>query len=251
MPMPFLTARWERLILANYPVAPSVLEPFRPRGTTIDRHHGVAYVSLVAFLFLDTRVLGVPVPGHRNFEEVNLRFYVTPNHAPEQRAVTFLREIVPRSVIPWVANSLFAENYVAMPMSHSIAGSEFAIGWTVPKRASYLREDQTPRYPSARVAVTVDAPLSLPAPGSAAEFITEHYWGYAKSPLGTLEYRVRHPTWRSCELTQYHIKVDFEQHYGQAFAFLNDMQPEHVLYAEGSPVSVSFPSLKRWRDRTG
>jgi len=33
------------------------------------------YLSVVGFLFLDTRLRGLPVPFHRNFEEVNLRFY--------------------------------------------------------------------------------------------------------------------------------------------------------------------------------
>ena len=37
---------------------------------------GARCVSVVGFRFLDTRVLGVPIPFHRNFEEVNLRFYV-------------------------------------------------------------------------------------------------------------------------------------------------------------------------------
>src|SRR2546427_5648419 len=34
------------------------------------------YISMVGFLFQRTRVLGAPIPGYQDFEEVNLRFYV-------------------------------------------------------------------------------------------------------------------------------------------------------------------------------
>jgi uncharacterized protein YqjF (DUF2071 family) len=33
-------------------------------------------VSLVGFLFQNTRLRSIPIPFHRIFEEVNLRFYV-------------------------------------------------------------------------------------------------------------------------------------------------------------------------------
>ena len=72
----FLTARWQDLIMANYEVDPSLLESRLPAGTSLDLHEGKCFVSLVGFMFLDTRVLGIPIPYHRDFEEINLRFYV-------------------------------------------------------------------------------------------------------------------------------------------------------------------------------
>ena len=73
----FLSARWHALAMLNYEIDPAVLQPLVPRGTELDAHEGRTFVSMVGFLFLGTRVLGYPVPFHRNFEEVNLRFYVT------------------------------------------------------------------------------------------------------------------------------------------------------------------------------
>src|SRR5687768_2327991 len=72
----FLSARWQALAMLNWEIDPAVLEPLVPQGTELDFHDGKTYVSMVGFLFLDTRVLGWPVPLHRNFEEVNLRFYL-------------------------------------------------------------------------------------------------------------------------------------------------------------------------------
>ena len=73
---PFLTARWTDLVILNYEVPPAVVLPLVPRGTELDIWQGQALVSLVGFLFTDTRVHGLAIPGHRHFEEVNLRFYV-------------------------------------------------------------------------------------------------------------------------------------------------------------------------------
>src|SRR6266496_2134724 len=73
---PFLTANWRYLSMLNYVVDPRILAPLVPPGTEIDFENGETFVSIVGFLFLDTRLLGLPIPLHRDFEEVNLRFYV-------------------------------------------------------------------------------------------------------------------------------------------------------------------------------
>lgn len=237
---------------------PAILQPYVPAGTRLDLFEGIAYVSLVAFLFNDTRVLGIPVPGHKRFEEVNLRFYVVPMHEPKRRAVTFLREIVPLSIIPWIANTLFHENYIALPMSHAYsratpAGSPETVryAWRSTTKTSPSRSASETAAPRANehehsISANIDRPLELPNNGSIAEFITEHYWGYAKAPRGTLEYQVVHPQWTCCEVSQYTIDVDFAKSYGQPFAFLNDQSPSLVLYAAGSAVSVGFPNRKPW-----
>jgi uncharacterized protein YqjF (DUF2071 family) len=72
----FLSAEWRHLAILNYEIDPAVLLPFVPRGTELESWNGRTLVSLVGFLFLKTRVLGLSIPFHRNFEEINLRFYV-------------------------------------------------------------------------------------------------------------------------------------------------------------------------------
>src|SRR5262245_46006244 len=118
---PFLRAEWRHVAVLNYAIDPDRLAPFVPAGTELDLWQGRAYVSLVGFLFLKTTVLGLPVPFHRNFEEVNLRFYVR-RRAPEgwRRAVVFVKEIVPRAAIAFTARALYNENYVALAMGHGL-----------------------------------------------------------------------------------------------------------------------------------
>ena len=225
--MKFLEAKWQHLLLANYAVQPALLEPFVPKGTVLDPFAVKYFVSLVAFLFDETRVLGIRVPYHVQFEEVNLRFYVIPAGDPTKRAVTFIKEIVPKRIIPLIANTLFNENYVALPMTHVNRADYHCYTWgqgNINSLSGRLTMEPT-----------------RPVPGSHEEFITEHYWGYAKSRTGTVEYRVEHPPWRVSELHEFEIAVDFAGTYGPEFGFLSTTKPDHVLYAEGSEVSVSFP----------
>ncbi len=225
--MNFLTARWQHLLLANYSIPPDVLVPFVPKGTRIDQFGGHVFVSLVAFMFNRTRVLGLSIPYHKCFEEVNLRFYVSPIDDPSRRAVTFIKEIVPRRAIPLIANSLFRERYVALPMSHESGDCHHCYCWS--------------QGVTNTISGRITTELAYPAAGSVGEFITEHYWGYAKGWKRTLEYQVQHPQWKCCELDDFEISVDFAETYGEDFGFLSQQPPHHVLYAEGSDVCVSFP----------
>ena len=114
---PFLTAAWRYLALLNFEVPPALLGPLVPVGTEFDTWGGIALASMVGFRFLDTRVLGIPIPGHRDFDEVNLRLYV--RHRCEdggwRRAVVFVRELVPRRAIATVARWFYNEPYTAVP----------------------------------------------------------------------------------------------------------------------------------------
>jgi uncharacterized protein YqjF (DUF2071 family) len=115
----FLSAEWRHLVMVNYEIDPSILAPLIPAGTVLDLWKGKAYVSLVGFMFLNTRVLGLPIPFHRNFEEVNLRFYIKRQSADgDLRGVAFVKEIVPKRGIAYIARRLYGENYIALPMKH-------------------------------------------------------------------------------------------------------------------------------------
>lgn len=225
--MQFLSAVWKDLLLANYVVDPGCLRPYVPAGTCLDPFDGKVFLSLVAFLFDDAKIVGLPIPAHRRFEEVNVRFYVTPEWDPTIRAVTFIQEVVPRRAIRVVANRLFHERYVSQPMSHEHRGREFRYCWGMELEN--------------RFSATVPCERALPEVGSVEEFITEHYVGYSSSKNHTLEYRVEHPQWECSEVEHFEIGVDFARCYGEHFAFLNEVDPYNVLYAVGSRVTATFP----------
>jgi uncharacterized protein YqjF (DUF2071 family) len=234
LPRMFLRAGWYHLTMLNYPVEPAILRRYVPTGTELDLHGGRAYVSVVGFLMLDTRVLGVPVPFHRDFEEVNLRFYVRRRDGGDwRRGVVFIKEIVPRRLIAWVARRLYNENYVAMPMRHhgalpgaTSAGGTVRYEWYHASRWNALTAEMTGQ------------PVAL-VPGSEEEFITEHYWGYCRQRDGsTIEYRVEHPPWRVWTAASARLDCDVAALYGPEFAPFLHAQPTSAFVAEGSPVGV-------------
>ncbi len=233
MPRIFLTAEWRKLIMAQYEVHPTTLAPWLPPGVELDLFQHRCYVSLVGFLFDRVRVLGLPIPFHTSFEEVNLRFYVTRTEpdGTRKRGVVFIREFVPRAAITLIANSAYEEPYSTLPMRHNIASTSNALS------VSYSWRSNRVWHSIAAEASPTPQPI---APGSEEEFITEHYWGYTRRSHGTTsEYAVQHPRWQVYPILSFSIEADFAALYSPAFAALNRQPHSSVLLAEGSAVSVS------------
>jgi len=230
MPSLFLTAAWKKLLMANYPVDADVLRPLVPARTELDTWNGDSYVSLVGFQFRDVQVRGLSIPYHRHFPEVNLRFYVRyKDDGLWKRGVVFVREIVPLPAVTFVANSLFRERYMTLPMD--FGAREEGQVLTVSYRWKYRG------YWNQLSAKASVERLPLQA-GSEEEFITEHFWGYAGHGKRTGEYQVAHPRWEIYPVQQYSVDFDFGGLYGSAFAGLRNQPPASVFLAEGSPVEV-------------
>jgi uncharacterized protein YqjF (DUF2071 family) len=237
----FLRARWRYLLMANYAVDPSVLQPHLPAGTRLDFFGGKTYVSLVGFLFEKTRLFGVPVPFYGDFEEVNLRFYVVGEEdGQHRRGVVFINETVPFRAVATLANLLYSEHYSTRRMSHEIQRSEsgFRIGykWAGRQRGQKLWAEAGEN-------------LRPMAPGGKEEFIFEHYYGYTRiSDTVSERYRVVHPSWQVYDVRDYGVECDFGEMYGDRFAHLTGKSPDSVFLAHGSDVRVEW---KRFRFRVG
>jgi uncharacterized protein YqjF (DUF2071 family) len=230
----FLTGQWKHLAMLNYEIDPAVLRGRVPRGTELDRWQGKTMVSVVGFMFLETCVLGIKVPFHVRFEEVNLRFYVRRKAEDGwRRGVVFIKEIVPRRAIAMAARLFYNENYVARRMRHLVelearaaARGVVEYGWQSAGRWHQLR------------AVTKGAARPL-VEGSDAEFITEHYWGYAaQRDGGTVEYQVEHPRWLVWDVVEPALDCDAGAVYGAEFVASLSAPPSSAFVAEGSAVTV-------------
>lgn len=216
--------------MLNYVVDPRLIDPLLPLGTEIDFNNDETFLSVVGFLFLDTRLLGLPIPLHRDFEEVNLRFYVRKKSADTwHRGVVFIRELVPRRAIALVARACYGENYVAVPMKHDIehlhGNLKVDYSWQRGRKWESLRMSAT------------GEPQPTPA-GSHAEFITEHYWGYTALRSGCGEYRVEHPRWKIWNATRFEFNADVATLYGEQFTESLEQPPRSAFIAEGSPITV-------------
>ena len=231
----FLTAEWRDLAMLNFEVDPAVVRPFVPVGTELDDWRGRTLVSLVGFLFRDTRVLGLRVPLNRDFEEVNLRLYVRRETSEGwRRGVVFIKELVPRTAIALTARLFYGENYVALPMSHrvEVVNGDGAAVRHVSYRWRFEGRDH-------EIDITARGAPQEIAAGSEEEFITEHYWGYARRRNGsTLEYRVDHPRWRVWTAHEARFECDVERLYGERFVEALKRSPVSAFLADGSAMTV-------------
>jgi len=232
----FLTADWVNLAMVNYEVDPSVLKGRLPAGTEIDTWDGKVFVSLVGFLFRRTKVLGMAIPFHREFQEVNLRFYVRHKDPTDgwKRGVVFVKEIVPRMAIALVARKVYGEPYVCLPMRHTFSDEGGTNGSL--ERVCYEWRFQGEWN---RIKMNVSNRPFEAEPGSQEEFITEHYWGYSRARDGrSREYRVEHPRWKVWEASDCEVKCNTGELYGKEFAEFLSGDPSSAFLAEGSPVIV-------------
>ena len=227
----FLTAEWKNLIMANYIVDPVVLKSYLPNKTELDLFNGNAYVSLVGFMFTNTCVMGLKIPFHINFEEVNLRFYVRYNdEGIWKRGTVFIKEIVPKRAISFIANTVYHEKYDTKIMRHLTMETETDLS------LSYQWKHKNKWN---RMEASVEKPAQAMVLGSEEEFIAEHYWGYSKyNAATTFEYNVQHPAWKIFPVKSYLIDCDFKSLYGDSFSNLVEAKPNSVFVAEGSAVSV-------------
>ena len=221
--------------MLNYEIEPDILKSYVPTGTELDFWKGKTFFSVVGFNFQNTRIRGIPIPFHRNFEEVNLRFYVRRKTSDGwRRGVVFIKELVPRLAIAWTAKTFYNEPYIALPMSHQIEKvlnqpeevKSAAYFWRFNGHENFLK-------------LTTRGNVQPLAENSEAEFITEPYWGYTSQRDGsTLEYQVEHPRWHIWEAQSAELHCNIAELYGESFCRALNAAPASAFLAEGSKVKV-------------
>lgn len=231
----FLDTQWEDLLVVSYRVDPAAkgwLEEQVPAGTELDDYMGEHYVSVVAFRFRNTRMMGLRMPVYRDFAEVNLRFYVKRRVGGGwRRGVVFVKEIVPCRLPAWVANVVFKENFHVRPLRREVVGNRLRYEW---REGSGLQ----------RVEVEKANTLAEPERGSLTEHIIDHYWAYKRvGQKVTGEFAVTHRPWRVFPFEKACIQLDIAQIYGQRWAEALKGGPVHTFYADGSRVQVTKPQM--------
>jgi uncharacterized protein YqjF (DUF2071 family) len=230
---PFLTAQWRNLIILTYAVDPKSIIDYVPLGTTLDSWRGKALVSIIGFQFLETKILGAPVPFHQDFEEVNLRFYVRRGtNGDTRRGVVFIREMVPRPMVGGMARLLYREPYVVVPMRSRVDPGP-------PPDVQY-QWDSGGHW--CTLAGKGEGDGAEAAPGSIEEFVTVRHWGYNGEPgKNTLEYQVDHPRWRLWHVEHKRAEYKADALCGMELARQLTL-PISVVIADGSAVTVHWRS---------
>jgi hypothetical protein len=242
---PFLSATWRHLAMLNYEVDPAVLAGRVPPGTELDTWHGHALVTLLGLRFLNLGIRGIAIPGHRDFDQINLRFYVRRPMGDGQwrRGVVFVKEVVPKRLIVAVAKAWYGEPYMRLPTRHvieappggepGVGGSGFLVRYQWKQRGHW-------QGMSGRAA----GHPAVFAPGSVEEFVTERYWGYrAHRGGGTSEFRTQHPSWLVRPLRDTRLDGDLARLCGPALGQHLRREPHSAFLADGSAVAVFPPRV--------
>ena len=228
----FLKANWENLIMANYEVDPSLLKPYLPKGVELDFYKYKTYVSLVGFMFKKTSLFGIPIPLFGSFEEINLRFYVKRIEGDKvKKGVVFINETVTYKIVALLANKLFKEHYISIPTTNSIKIA----------KNKHIQYDWKRKGKWNSISVGSEIEKHKIQSSTIEEFIFERYFGFTKlNENRSQEYRINHTKWMTNLITSAEVKCDFENMYGKAFSNLNNLQPDSILLAEGSSVTVNW-----------
>jgi uncharacterized protein len=231
MPGTFLTARWENLAIITYKIDPALLQPYIPPGLMLDTLNGDTFVSVVAFDFNDIKVKSLRIPFHVNFPEINLRFYVKDEN---RNGVVFISELVDKYFVPFVANSVYNENYKRIRMRrlmHLDGDSIIRLNYSMRMNGRGFHLNMKARQ----------EPF-IPGENTVEHFIKEHQWGFGKSRKGNLlSYEVEHPVWQIYPVTEAVHNFDFGLIYGRNWEILNDEKPFNIMFAKGSEVKVFSP----------
>lgn len=229
----FLTAEWKNLINITYDVDPELLQPYLPNGLSLHLIEGRAFVSLVAFEFNNIKIKGMTIPFHKNFPEINLRFYVNKNG---KRGVVFIKEFVPKYFVALVANSIYSEPYKAIPMT--VTTKENQQEMVVEHHLSFINKSHC-------ISVRAAKNEWIPDSESIEHFFKEHETGFGKDKRGnTLAYMVSHPQWTVYPIIECKLVFDFASIYGEQWRFLNEQKPYNTLMAKGSQVVVYDKEIK-------
>jgi uncharacterized protein len=225
----FLTADWRDMAVLSWRVDPEVVRPLIPSGLAVDIRDGVTYVSLVGFMFLRTRALGV-LPSFLcpAFAEVNLRCYARlDSDEGTGRGLVFLKELVPHWHVALAARLIQNKGYRALPVRRRLlqAGHlEYAWGAGGAGGSVRLRPQGEPAEPEA---------------GSEIEYLAQHYGGFGKRRDGrTVWYAVEHAPWRVRAGAEATAEIWARSLLGDPFADILSRQPDSALLVEGSPVLI-------------
>ncbi|WP_151085946.1 YqjF family protein [Hymenobacter baengnokdamensis] len=227
---------WGDLLFMHWPVPADVIQPHLPERLQVDTYDGHAWLGVVPFRMWNVRSrVTPPVPGVREFLELNVRTYVHLNGVP---GVWFFSLDATNALAVWAARTFFHLPYFRARLTLERPATE---------RLHYTGHRVHNGAAPAHFTATWQLGEALPPsePGSLAFFLTERYCLYAAGGhapnYGDRLYRGRiaHQPWplRAAELLHYDSSL-VESH------ALPTPAGAPVLHA-GGPLSVDLWRLQR------
>jgi uncharacterized protein YqjF (DUF2071 family) len=233
-----MQAEWRQLVMLSYAVDPALLLRWIPKPLELNFWKGKAFITLVGLMNRNVRVIGIPVPFHRSFEQVNLRFYVRRKIDEGFRhGVMFIKQVVSREVIAAAARQIYREHVISLPMKHDFQlnprrqQDRFSVQYSWKFKQEWLE-----------IAVQTKGEAFEPKKNSLERFIVERFWGYSGlASQQVLEYHVEHPPWIVRKVEDVQLNGDLGGFYGKTIGKVLKSAPDSAFVATGSRAFLYTP----------
>ena len=203
---------WNKALFFHYRVNKDILKELVPNDLEIDEINGSAWVSLVAFTMEKIRPRFLPAfPPISDFDEINLRTYVTKNGKP---GVYFLSIEAGK-----LFSALLAKSLSGLPYEKSnINRTENSY------QANHLKRNFT-------LLADFHAGMSVKHKTELDLFLTERYCLYLEENNQLFRYEIQHLPWKINQLELDFLNIDY-----QINDLVIDSRPDLVHYSEGVQV---------------
>jgi len=178
-----LSMRWADLLFMHWRVDAVAFRRRIPAGLELDLFEGQAWLGVVPFCMVDTRLRGLPpMPFASSFPELNVRTYVRRNG---KSGVWFFS----LDATSWLAVQT-ARRFFHLPYEHAQMSAETVEG-TIQYQSD--RRDGRAKFVGSYRAV---GPVTLAKPGTLEHWLTERYCLYsADSKDGLWRGEIHHEPW--------------------------------------------------------
>jgi len=233
---PLMHQDWGDLLFMHWPVPAEVIQAHLPPRLQVDTHGGHAWIGIVPFRMWDVHSrVTPPVPGVREFLELNVRTYVHLDGVP---GVWFFSLDATNSLAVWAARTFFYLPYFRAKLS---------LERPAPEQLRYTGHRVHNGAPEAEFAATWELGAALPPTelGSLDFFLTERYCLYAAGGQGPgrgeklYRGRIAHQPWPLREVRLLDYRSDLLVGHG-----LPTPVGEPLLHA-GGPLHVDLWALQR------
>jgi uncharacterized protein len=212
---------WDNVIFLHWRIDKDALEPLLPKGVYLDLFEGEAWLSLVIFRVQHAHPrLIPPIPGIADFNEINLRTYVTDGSIP---GITFF-DIKANNCL-----QVFLNRMVGLPYKKAAIRREVNV---VDKYITGHREEYF-----VDIEYIKGAPLKEKS--NIDKWLTERYCSYQQINNKLFRYPIHHMEWPLKKVNLTKASVDY--HYKKIQLSVKDIAIIH--YSEG--VSVLFWLMKK------
>lgn len=207
---------WNDALFLHWRIAPELLQPLIPKGTSLDLIDGDAWISLVAFTMEKVRPRQLPPWSFvSTFHEVNIRVYVTANQKP---GVYFLSLEGGKRQSVQTARFLSGMAYQFASIQRRTKTT--ACHYTSINRAKGCKLEST---------FHIGAPIQSKTPLDL--FLTEKYCAYFEKKNQLFRYEIQHLPWNLYQVSLQHLVTDYT-----IAGIKLDRPPELVHYSGGVKV---------------